>query len=59
MGIGHVLQRVNGTPIDVATIPSSETRDVLAIRMPVLSPTQVVAQKLCALIEHHHRPPVT
>ena len=48
-----VLHRINGVPVDVATIRSSEIRDVLAIRMPVLSPTQVVTEKLCSLNEHH------
>lgn len=48
-----VLHRINGKPVDAALIGSGELRDVLAIRMPVLSPTQVVTQKLCALTEHY------
>ncbi|HEY7052632.1 MAG TPA: hypothetical protein VH496_10955 [Mycobacterium sp.] len=48
-----VLHRVNGVPVDAATIRDAEVLDVLAIRMPVLSPTQVVTEKLCALHEHH------
>ena len=32
---------------------SADELDVLAIRMPVLSPTQVVTEKLCSLNEHH------
>ena len=48
-----VLHRVNGVPVDPALIDSANERDVLAIRMPVLSPTQVVIQKLLALTEHH------
>lgn len=48
-----VLHRINGVPVDSDVIHSGETRDVLAIRMPVLTPTQVVIQKLCALQEHY------
>ncbi|GBE66785.1 hypothetical protein MFM001_32470 [Mycobacterium sp. MFM001] len=48
-----VLHRINGVAVDADLIGSAEERDVLAIRMPVLRPTQVVIQKLCALTEHH------
>jgi Nucleotidyl transferase of unknown function (DUF2204) len=48
-----VLHRVNGVPVDADVIHSAETTDVLAVRMPVLPPTQVVIQKLRALNEHH------
>lgn len=48
-----VLHRLNGVPVDADTLGSAEVRDVLAIRMPVLSPTQVVTEKLCSLTEHH------
>lgn len=48
-----VLHRVNGVPVDADLIHSAEGRDVLAVRMPVLAPTQVVIQKLRALNEHH------
>ena len=48
-----VLHRLNGVPVDEETIRSTQLRDVLAIRMPVLSPTQVVTEKLCSLNEHH------
>jgi len=48
-----LLHRLNGVPVDTETIRSAELRDVLAIRMPVLSPTQVVTEKLCSLNEHH------
>ena len=48
-----VLHRLNGVPVDVELIRSCEIRDVLAIGMPVLSPTDVVAEKLCSLNEHH------
>ena len=48
-----VLHRINGVPVDADLIHSAEGRDVLAVRMPVLAPTQVVIQKLRALNEHH------
>jgi hypothetical protein len=48
-----VLHRINGVPVDAAMIRSADSRDVLAIRMPVLSPTQVVTLTLCSLNEHH------
>jgi Uncharacterised nucleotidyltransferase len=48
-----VLHRINGVPVDSDLISSNETRDVLGIRMPVLSPTQVMIQKLRSLHEHY------
>ncbi len=48
-----VLHRINGVPVDVDMIRRSDTHEVLAIRMHVLSPTQVVKQQLCSLHEHH------
>lgn len=48
-----VLHRINGVPVDADLVGSGRECDVLAIRMPVLAPTQVVIQKLCALTEHH------
>lgn len=48
-----VLHRINGMPVEADLIHSGEDRDVLAVRMPVLSPTRVVIQKLRALTEHH------
>ena len=48
-----VLHRLNGVPVDAETIRSAELRDVLAVRIPVLSPTQVVTEKLCSFSEHH------
>jgi hypothetical protein len=48
-----VLHRLNGVPVDVETIHSGEIREVLAIEMPVLAATHVVAEKLCSLHEHH------
>ena len=48
-----VLHRLNGVTIDAAKIRSADTRDVLALRMPVLPPTDVVTEKLCAFDEHN------
>lgn len=48
-----VLFRLNGVPVDASTIRAGRELDVLAIRMPVLPPTQVVTEKLCSLNEHH------
>jgi Uncharacterised nucleotidyltransferase len=48
-----VLHRVNGVPVEPATLACAEHREVLAIAMPVLPPTMVVIQKLRALNEHH------
>jgi hypothetical protein len=48
-----VLHRVNGVPVDKATLDCAEQRDVLAIAMPVLPPTVVLIQKLRSLGEHH------
>ncbi|MEO3760938.1 nucleotidyltransferase [Mycobacterium sp. B14F4] len=48
-----VLHRLNGIPVDKETILSAEEYDVLAIRMRVLSPTEVMREKLNSLNEHH------
>jgi hypothetical protein len=48
-----VLHRLNGVPVDEATIRGAEVLEVLAIEMPVLSPTHVVTEKLSSLNEHH------
>jgi hypothetical protein len=48
-----ILHRLNGVPVDTGTLDCAESRDVLAITMPVLPPTIVLIQKLCALHEHH------
>lgn len=48
-----VLHRLNGVPVDDDTINSAEEYDVLAIRMKVLAPTYVLAEKLNALNEHN------
>lgn len=47
-----VLHRINGVVVDSDLIHSGEDQEVLAIRMPVLSPTRVVTEKLCSLNEH-------
>jgi hypothetical protein len=48
-----VLHRVNGVPVDLATLDQAVQLDVLAISMPVLPPTMVLIQQLRALNEHH------
>ena len=48
-----VLHQLNGKPVDADMIASAEELDVLAIRMRVLPPTQVVTEKLNSLNEHH------
>jgi hypothetical protein len=48
-----VLHRVNGVPIEPATLDGAEDRVVLALSMPVLPPTAVLIQKLNSLTEHH------
>lgn len=48
-----VLHQINRVPVDAAMIAGAATRDVLALSMPVLTPTQVMLQKLRSLHEHH------
>jgi hypothetical protein len=48
-----VLHQLNGTPVTAENIANAEELDVLAIRMPVLSPTYVLTEKLNSLNEHH------
>ena len=48
-----ILHRVNGETVDAALIDRAEVHDVLALAMPVLSPTCVLTQKLLSLNEHH------
>ncbi|MDP9165358.1 MAG: hypothetical protein M3O32_04755 [Actinomycetota bacterium] len=48
-----VLHRVNGIPVDTALIADAARYDVVAINMPVLSPTVVMCQKLKSLHEHY------
>ncbi|MBV9512576.1 MAG: hypothetical protein JO280_00815, partial [Mycobacteriaceae bacterium] len=47
-----ILHRLNGVPVDEAMIGTADVLDVLAIRMPVLTATHVVTEKLCSLNEH-------
>jgi hypothetical protein len=48
-----VLHRINGVPVNAATLDRAVQQDVLAIRMPVLPPTMVLVQQLRSLGEHH------
>lgn len=48
-----VLHRLNGDPVDAGLLASAEEYEVLAIRMPVLPPTEMVRVKLRSLSEHH------
>lgn len=48
-----VLHRLNGVPVDKESILSAEEYDVLAVRMRVLPPTEVLREKLNSLNEHH------
>jgi Nucleotidyl transferase of unknown function (DUF2204) len=48
-----LLHRLNGVPVVTETLDRAEEHDVLAIRMPVLTPTYVLIQKLRALGEHY------
>jgi hypothetical protein len=48
-----VLHRINGVEVRHDLISAAHAHEVLAIRMPVLSPTVVLCQKLNSLNEHH------
>ena len=48
-----VLHRINRVPVDASLIERARIEDVLALAMPVLSPTEILTQKLRALHEHH------
>jgi hypothetical protein len=48
-----VLHRLNGRPVDHALLSRSDEYEVLAIRMQVLRPTDIVVVKLHSLSEHH------
>ncbi|MGP4057141.1 nucleotidyltransferase [Mycobacterium sp. 4D054] len=48
-----VLHHINGVPVDIELIDRARVQDVLALSIPVLTPTAVVTQKLRALNEHH------
>ncbi|HYJ57430.1 MAG TPA: nucleotidyltransferase [Mycobacterium sp.] len=47
-----VLHRVNGVAVDADCLDAAEDHSVLAITMPVLTPTVVLIQKLRSLDEH-------
>jgi hypothetical protein len=47
-----VLHRLNGVPVETETVESAAEYDVLAVRMRVLAPTNVLTEKLNALNEH-------
>lgn len=48
-----MLHRINGVPVTAPVLQQAVMRDVLAIPMPVLPPTVVIAHKLRALDEHN------
>jgi hypothetical protein len=48
-----VLHQINRVPVDAGLIAEAPTLDVLALSIPVLTPTQVMTQKLRSLHEHH------
>jgi hypothetical protein len=48
-----VLHRLNGVPVETATLAAAEEEGVLALRIKVLSPSAVLTQKLLALGEHY------
>jgi hypothetical protein len=48
-----VLHRLNGVEVTADSLAKAEEVDVLAIRMPVIPPTEVVTEKLLSLNEHH------
>lgn len=51
--IVDVLHRLNGEPVTPDLLARAEEFEVLAIRMPVLPPTEMVTVKLRSLSEHH------
>ena len=48
-----VLHRLNGAPVERALIDRALEVEVLAMRMPVLPPTEMIIVKLRSLSEHH------
>ncbi|MCV7169482.1 MULTISPECIES: nucleotidyltransferase [Mycolicibacterium] len=48
-----VLHALNGVAVTKATVEAGEEFDVLAIRMRVMPPTEVLIEKLNSLTEHH------
>jgi hypothetical protein len=47
-----VIHRTSGTPLDAALSRATET-EVLSVRMPVLTATDVTTEKLLAMDEHY------
>jgi len=47
-----VIHRMNGEPVTQEVLRDAEELEVLSVRMPVLSATELVAEKLRALDEH-------
>jgi hypothetical protein len=48
-----VLHRLNGVPVDRSLLDAALDVEVLATRMPVLPPTEMIIVKLRSLSEHH------
>jgi hypothetical protein len=48
-----VLHRLNGKPVDRRLLAATDDVEVLAIRMPVLRPTDLLTVKLSSLSEHY------
>lgn len=48
-----VLHRLNGRPVEADLLKHTDEHEVLAIRMPVLRPTDLVITKLSSLSEHY------
>jgi hypothetical protein len=48
-----VLHRLNGKPVNKDLLSRSDVHEVLAVRMPVLRPTDIVTVKLRSLSEHY------
>jgi hypothetical protein len=47
-----LIHRHSGAPAERATVEDADVLEVLSVRMPVLSATEVVVQKMMALDEH-------
>ena len=48
-----VLHRINHVPVERSLFDDAVDRDVLAVAMPVLPPTEIMVQKMRAMHEHH------
>ena len=47
-----LIHRINGAPVTPEVLREAQEMEVLSVRMPVLSATELVAEKLRALDEH-------